>query len=68
MTVEMSPQDENVFGNSPDNDRDADINSEPCLEPDIGPDSDLGFISDLERVPRGTELREELSGILSMAS
>lgn len=80
MIVEMNPQEEDGLGNSPENDRDVDINSESCLEPgtesdtgpgpgiSCGPDSDPGLIPDFERVPRGSELRVELSRILSLAS
>ena len=80
MIIETNPQDEDGLSNSPDHDRDVDINSEPCLEsgpesdtgPGLGisfePDSDPGFISDFEYVPRGAELRTELLRILSLAS
>ena len=68
MEGEMNQQNEEGFGNSPDNDSDTDINYDPCLDPGIGPDSDPGFMSDFEHVPRSAELREDLSGILSLAS
>lgn len=67
MIVEMNPQDEDGLDHGPENDRDANINSGPYPEPGLGP-TDPGFISDFERVPRGSELRAELSRILSLAS
>jgi hypothetical protein len=68
MIVEMNPQDENGLDNSPDNGRDIDINSDFCPEPGIGHGFDTGLISDFEYVPRGAELRAELSRISSKAS
>jgi hypothetical protein len=75
MIIEMNPQDENL-GNDPDNNPDVDVNNESCPEP--GAKSDMedgleancepGFISEFEYVPRGTELREELSRIWATAS
>ena len=66
MIVEMNPQDEEGFGPNNDDDFVSDV------EPDTGlngePDSESGFVPDAEYVPRGSELREELSGILSLAS
>ena len=80
MIIETNPQDEDGFGNNPDHDRDSDIDSEPGLEPDpesdtgpgpgisAGDDSDPGFISDFEYVPKGSELRAELSRISALAN
>lgn len=68
MIIEMDSRDENGLDNSPDHGRDIDINSDFCPEPGLGPGSDPGLIPDFERVLRGSELRAELSRILSLAS
>ena len=68
MIVEMNPEDEDGIGSDLDNNGDADINSECCSEHGLGRDSDPGLVPDFERVPRGAQLRAELSRILSMAS
>ena len=75
MIIEMNPQDEDL-GKDPDNNPDVDVNDESCpelgAEPDMedGPEASCepGFISEFEYVPRGNELREELSRIWATAS
>lgn len=77
--IEMNPQDEDL-GNGPDNNPDVDVDNEPCLEPGPGPDlkpapesnygsdAEPGFMDAFEYLPKGTELREELSRIWATAS
>ena len=74
MIIEMNPHDEDL-GNDPDNNPNIDVNNESCPEPGAEPDRgdgpeascEPGFISEFEYVPRGTELREELSRIWTTA-
>ncbi len=68
MIVEMDSRDEDGLDHGPGNDRDVDINNDFCPEPGLGNGFDTGFISDFEYVPRGSELRVELSRILSLVS
>jgi hypothetical protein len=75
MIIETNPQEDDL-GNDPDNNSDVDANNEanpePGSEPDMGPGPEAGcepgFVSELEHVPKGTELREELSRIWAVAS
>lgn len=77
MIIEMNPEDgDEVLGNSPDINDDFDPDVEPNtgsgpesdVEAEVERDSEAGFVPDLEYVPRGTELRQELSGILADAN
>ena len=76
MAIEMNPEDSHVLDNSPDIHDGLGPDGEPSLylgpEHDAGPDMESdpepGLVPDLERVPRGAQLRAELSRILSMAS
>jgi len=76
MIVKMNPQDEEVLDNNPDNNSDFDPDVRPeagfdpehNARPDIESDPKPGLVPDFEHVPRGTQLREELSRILSIAS
>ena len=76
MAIEMNPEDSQVLDNSPDIHDGLGPDGEPSLYPgsehDAGPDiendPEPGLAPDFERVPRGAQLRAELSRILSMAS
>lgn len=78
MILEMNPEPEdnevldenfeNHEGFAPDNE----LDTGPCHEPDVESDIEPGFagglIDDLEHLPRGSELRSELSLILLLAN
>jgi len=78
MIIEMNPEpqddqvlDENVETGDvfePDNELDLEPCNEPDVESDIGPGFAGGLIDDFEHLPRGSELRAELSRILSLAN
>ena len=76
MAIEMNPEDSQVLDNSPDIHDSLGSDGEPSLYigpeydagPDIENDPEPGLAPDFERVPRGAQLRAELSRILSMAS
>jgi hypothetical protein len=78
MIVEMNPEPEdnevldenfdNHNGLEPGNELDQGSCPEPDVESDIGPDFAGGLIDDFEHLPRGSELRAELSRILSLAN
>lgn len=76
MMVEMNPEDDEVLDNNPGNhdgfEPDNEPSLEPCPEPNVEPhierDSEPGLVPDLQYVPRGAELGEELKRILAMAS
>jgi len=76
MAIEMNPEDSQVLDNSPDIHDSLGPYGEPSLYPgsehDAGPDMESdpepGLVPDFERVPRGAQLRAELSRILSVAS
>ena len=78
MIVEMNPEpednevlDEN-FETSDGFEPDNELDPGPCPEPDVESDIESGFagglIDDIEHLPRGSELRLELSLILLLAN
>jgi len=74
MILEMNPEpeDDKVLDNNFENNDGFEPDPSPCHEPnvesDIERDFDPGLIPDFEHLPRGSELRAELSQILSLAN
>ena len=76
MAIEMYPEDSQVLDNSPDihdalgsdGESDRDLSPKHDVGSDIENDPEPSLVPDFERVPRGAQLRAELSRMLSMAS
>ncbi len=74
MIVEMNPepQDDKVLDENFENNAGFEPDPSPCYEPNVESDIECDFdpdlISDFEHFPRGSELRSELSRILSLAN